>query len=229
MLQLLLPVAVAILAGTAYVMAKKPEPGVMNPNRQSILDTALTSKDVEPAQLRALAKVFADNGLPLQADLLEKRAKLRELPPDVKEARKAAFRAAMESTNPAAIRFVADAFETEGATGAAAALRKRAFDLEHPAAAPVPVPVNPGTVAQQAVELVQQRQSLPDPSASPQDAIAATAELLSAQATQNEMLAAQADRLKVAAVNAAIASGNSPEANAVTLALAGIPDFTGNR
>ena len=229
MLQLLLPVAVAILAGTAYVMAKKPEPGVMTPDRQSVLDTALTSKDVEPAQLRALAKVFADNGLPLQAELLEKRAKLRELPSDVKEARKATFRAAMESTNPAGIRFVADAFETEGATGAATALRKRAFDLEHPAVQATTPPVNTGTVAEQAAAIVQQREALPDPSASPQGAIAATAELLSAQAAQNQMLAAEADRLKLEAINAAIASGNSPEAAAVTLVLAGIPDLTGNQ
>jgi len=183
MLQILLPVAIAALAGTAFVMAKKPSAGVMTPDRQSILDTALTSKDIEPDKLRALAKVFADNGLPLQADLLEKRAKLRELPPDVKEARKAAFRAAMESTNPAGIRVVADAFQNEGATGAAAALRTRAFDLEHsgaprPAAAPlVPVsaPANTGTVAEQAAILVQQQQAFPNPALSPENAVAAAA------------------------------------------------------
>ena len=182
MLQILLPVAIAALAGTAFIMAKKPAPGVMTPDRQSILDTALTSKDIEPDKLRALAKVFAGNGLPLQADLLEKRAKLRELPPDVKEARKAAFRAAMESTNPAGIRVVADAFQNEGATGAAAALRTRAFDLEHPSAAqsvaasvPVQAPTNTGTVAEQAAVLVQQQQAFPNPTASPENAVAAAA------------------------------------------------------
>jgi hypothetical protein len=229
MLQILLPVAVALLAGTAYVMSKKPEPGVMNPNRQAVLDTALTSKDIEPAQLRALAKVFTDNGLPLQADLLEKRAKLRELPPDVKEARKAAFRTAMESTNADGIRVVADAFEKEGATGAATALRKRAFDLDHPTPAAVSPakPVNTSTVAEQAAQLIQQREALPVPSASPDAAIAATAEFVAAQAAQQQALAQQAEALKIAAINAAIASpGNSPESNAVIMALADLPNLS---
>lgn len=135
MLGLVLPLAIAALAGTAYVVATQPKKGTMTPERQSILDTALSST-AEPDKLRALAKVFRDEGLPLQADLLEKRAALRELPPDVKEGRKAAFRAGMASKNADAIRALANEFEKEGATGAAAALRTQAFNLEHPAATP---------------------------------------------------------------------------------------------
>ena len=223
MLQILLPVAVAALVGTAFVMAKKPAPGVMTPDRQSILDTALTSKDIEPVKLRALAKVFADNGLPLQADLLEKRAKLRELPSDVKEARKAAFRAAMESTNPAGIRVVADAFEKEGATGAAAALRTRAFDLEHPTTVAAPLtPVNTGTVAQQAVALVQQQQALPIPN-SPE----AAAAVIASMGVFND-----AETARVAAMNSLLKSNlpgasMSPETSAALQALTRVGVLSG--
>jgi hypothetical protein len=224
MLQLLLPVAVAILVGSAYIMAKKPAPGVMTPDRQSILDTALTSKDIDSDKLRALAKVFADNGLPLQAELLEKRAKLRELPSDVKEARKAAFRAAMESTNPAGIRVVADAFDAEGATGAAAALRTRAFDLEHPgvAAATAAPPANTGTVAQQAVALVQQQQALPIPN-SPETAAA----VIASMGVFND-----AETARVAAMNSLLKSNlpgapMSPETSAALQALTRVGILSG--
>jgi len=230
MLQLLLPVAVAILAGSAYIMAKKPAPGVMTPDRQSILDTALTSKDIEPVKLRALAKVFADNGLPLQADLLEKRAKLRELPSDVKEARKAAFRAAMESTNPAGIRVVADAFEKEGATGAAAALRTRAFNLEHPGvvapAAPVAAPpANTGTVAQQAVALVQQQQTLPNPTTSPEAAAAAVASMLAMKTAEQARVDAMNALLKEAPPGGALSPESATALDALTQVgvLSGLP------
>jgi hypothetical protein len=125
----ILPIAIAALAGGAFfVNSGKPEKGVLTPARQLIFETAINEvKDT--AKLKTLAKVFREQGLEPQADLLEKRAKLRELAPEVKSARKATFRKAMASKNPEAVRAIAYAFETEGANGAANSLREYADSL----------------------------------------------------------------------------------------------------
>lgn len=191
MLQILLPVGIAALLGIAYVQATKPKKGEMTAERQIVLDTALTSTK-DPDKLRELAKVFKEQGLDAQATLLELRAKLRELPPDVQENRKDVFRQAMESVNAPGIRAVADTFEQTGATAATAALRKRAFDVENPANAgaglglpgtdsglqsatqfnPNPGAVDPATAA--AILVAQQAAAL-DPGTSPEAAAAAVA------------------------------------------------------
>lgn len=222
MLGILLPVVVGLAAGAAWLAAKKPPNGVMTPERQSVLDTAMQS-NAEPDALRKLAQVFRDVGLPLQADLLEKRAKLRELPADVKESRKAAYRAAMASTNPAAIRAVADEFEKEGSIGAAATLRTYAFSLEHPDQASAglgtpgvqsatmnnPAP-GPAAAAQAAADLVKAQQGLPDPTSSFADATAAAA-AMQAQLAQ-----------------AALDAGDHPESSAAAVAIADLTNPGGN-
>jgi hypothetical protein len=145
----------------------------MTPERQVVLDTALTSTK-DPDKLRTLAKVFRDQGLDAQATLLELRAKLRELPPDVQEGRKDAFRAGMASTNANGVRALADTFEREGATGAAAALRLHAFELDHPAGQGIqdsglqsatqfnPAPGPASDAIQAATAMLQQQQANPD-------------------------------------------------------------------
>lgn len=122
----LLPAAIVLLAGTALFVTKKK---VMTPARQMVFDKAI-AKEKDPVKLRALAAQFRSEGLNPQADLLEKRAKLRELPDDVKAARKAAFRQAMSSTDKKAVLGMAQAYENEGATGAAAKLREYAKGLQ---------------------------------------------------------------------------------------------------
>ena len=130
----LLPLAIATLVGGAFYASKpkeSPGKGVVTPERALIFETALNEmKDAD--KLRKLAKVFRDEGLPAQAELLEKRAKLRELPPEVKEARRAAYKKGMASQDPVAVRSLADTFDKEGATGAAASLRKYADSLKTP-------------------------------------------------------------------------------------------------
>lgn len=219
MIQILLPVVIAALAGTAYVVATKPKPGAMTPERQVILDTALNSTS-DPDKLRALAKVFREEGLPAQADLLEKRAKLRELPSDVKEARKAAFRAGMASKNPVAVRALADEFEREGATGAAAALRTYAFTLDNPKAAGLGLPSTvdghgtgvipdaPGTVDGHGTGLL------------PENPVASVMEAIKLVDSPNAAMQAAADLVKQQSPT------SSPEENAATLlamSLAGLP------
>jgi hypothetical protein len=124
----LLPAAIIALAGTAFFLTRK-KAGALTPEREMLFNKAVnTEKD--PQRLRALAAQFRSDGLNVQAEFLEKRAKLRELPDSVKAARKAAFKQAMGSTNKEAILKLADAYEREAATGAAEALRKYVKGLQ---------------------------------------------------------------------------------------------------
>ena len=135
----LLPLAIATLAAGAFYADRRreaPAKGVVTPERAIILETALNELK-EPEKLRKLAKTFRDQDLPAQADLLEKRAKLRELPEETKKARREAFRKGMSSQDPDAVRKLANVFEQQGATGAAAALRKYADSLKKPENVPV--------------------------------------------------------------------------------------------
>ena len=146
----LIPLTIATLAGGAlWANSSKPGPakGVVTTERTLIFETAMNELK-DPGKLRKLADVYRKEGLPGHADLLEKRAKLRELPPDIKAARKAAYRKAMASTDAEAVRKLADAYDKEGATGAAASLRKYADSLKAatPPAAPAVPAVNPPNV-----------------------------------------------------------------------------------
>lgn len=128
----LLPLVIASLVAAAYHQtSKSPKSvpkGTLTPERQMIFHTAMNEMR-EPESLRKLATVYRDQGLPAHADQLEKRAKLRELPDDVKKARREAYRKAMTSQNPDGIRQVARVFESTGATGAAEKLREYADGL----------------------------------------------------------------------------------------------------
>jgi len=138
----LLPLAVASMVAAAYHQTSKPSAkGVMTPTRQYIFEAAMNSTK-DPVSLRKLASTFREEGLSGPAEILEKRAKLRELSPETKAARKAVYKKAMASTDAVAIRSVADAFEREGATGAAASLREYAASLP-PAPAPSPASAAP--------------------------------------------------------------------------------------
>jgi hypothetical protein len=124
----LIPVAVIGLGVTAaYKVYKKRNQG-MTPERRKVYESALnTLKD--PEKLRVLGAAFKREGLTEEATMLNKRAKLRELPPDVKAGRRDAFKKGMTLKNPINIEKLAVTFEKEGATGAAAALRKYAGGL----------------------------------------------------------------------------------------------------
>lgn len=123
---LLIP-AVAILGGLALFMAKKP-PAKMTMERQMLFQKIINSER-DPSKLRGYANEFRKDGLTIQADVLEKRAKLRELPADVKAQRKAAFKKAMASTDKASVLKMASIYESDGAIGAAAKLRDYAKGL----------------------------------------------------------------------------------------------------
>jgi ATP-dependent DNA ligase len=124
----LIPIVVIGLAGLG-VWKVRSKKGVMTKERQAIFETAMRVLQ-DPDKLRQLADAYQKEGLKAQADLLRKRADLRELPPDVKEGRRDAFRKGMASTNIAEIEKLAAMFEKETATGAAKALRDHAKALK---------------------------------------------------------------------------------------------------
>jgi hypothetical protein len=137
MLQYLLPVGILVLGGIAYSKATKKEGaavhgaeenGGLTPERAVVYREAIKTV-LDPAKLRKLAVDYRNAGLTPQADMLDKRARLRELPKDVKLARAAIFRRAMASTDKAGILRVANAYEADGATGAADHLRDHAATL----------------------------------------------------------------------------------------------------
>ncbi len=122
----LIPLAVVGLGGLAIWRTRKPHG--MTPERKRIYEAALrTLKD--PAKLRTLADAFEKEGLKEEAVMLRKRANLREMPAGVRAKRQEAFGKAMASKDPHKVEAVANAFHKEGATGAAANLRKYAAAL----------------------------------------------------------------------------------------------------
>jgi hypothetical protein len=125
-----LPAAIFGLA-SLVAMKKSPAPSVSPEtlaDRRMIYEVALNSKD--PVVLRRLAKAFESQGHKAEAIMLEKRAALRELPPDVKRQRSEAYRKGLASTNPSGVRNLAAAFEHMGCSAAAARLREHAAALD---------------------------------------------------------------------------------------------------
>ncbi len=98
------------------------------PERKTVY-TRMMNSPTDPQTLRTAADTFAKDGLTKQADMLRKRATLRELPADIKAARQQVFKKAMNSQDPDAIEMVAKAHEKVGAEGAAEALRVQAETL----------------------------------------------------------------------------------------------------
>ena len=100
----------------------------MTPERQAVYEVALNQAK-DPAKIEALAATFAAEGLTAQAVILQKRAELRRLPPEVKAARKEAFRKALSSSNKAAILDLAREYQIQGCGGAARKLYEYAQGL----------------------------------------------------------------------------------------------------
>lgn len=117
----------------------KANTGDLTPERQAVYDVAM-SLTRDPGKLNVLANAFESAGLHEQAASLRKRAKIPDLSQASHEARQRAFKKALGSANPSAIRDLADAFEREGLGRAASILRDQASGIEHAAEVP-PVPV----------------------------------------------------------------------------------------
>ena len=129
---MIVPIAIAGLTGVAALVKHRRDKMAEDPRvqaqREAIYVNALNNVK-NPEALRVLAQAFHEQGLTAEADMLEKRAALQELPDDVKEARKKAFRDGMACKDPEKVFALADAFHSQGATGAAENLRKYALTL----------------------------------------------------------------------------------------------------
>lgn len=131
---ILLPLAILGLVGSAGIAQARrankkaaADPATMAA-RQVVYETALNEVK-DPAKLRTMAKAFRGEGMEAEATMLEKRAALQELPPEIKAARREALRKAMASTDAVKVLEMADAFHQQGCTGAAENLRKYAAGL----------------------------------------------------------------------------------------------------
>ncbi len=125
---MLIPLVILGLTAGAGVLAVKRPVGI-TPERKKVYEEAFKSLK-EPEKLRELAEAFEKEGHKNEADMLRKRALLREAPPEVKQARRAAFKKAMASTNADAVRAMGDAYLSQGASGAARALYQYADGLK---------------------------------------------------------------------------------------------------
>lgn len=125
---MLIPIAVVLGTATLYRIYRRPRRVGMTGKRRQIYESALVTLK-QPEKLRSLAAAFEGEGLIAEADLLRKRASIKELPKSKREERRAIFRRAIQSSNIPAIRAVADEFRAAGCTGAAANLYAHADSL----------------------------------------------------------------------------------------------------
>jgi hypothetical protein len=123
----LIPIGIGLLAGGAFWKHKKTKG--MTPERKKIYEAAMnTLKD--PNKLRLLSDAFQKAGLKTEAEMLRKKALLRELPEGQKKARRDAFKAGLKATDPSKVETLANAFHKQGALGAAKKLRDHAAGLK---------------------------------------------------------------------------------------------------
>ncbi len=123
----LLPVTIlALMGGTGYVVYKRK--GKMTPDRKKLFETAFETLK-PPAKLRELANMFEKEGHKTEAELLRKRAALREQSPEKTAKERAIFKQAMSSNNPDAVMKIAKIFRDKGALGAAKKLENYANGL----------------------------------------------------------------------------------------------------
>lgn len=136
MLPLIVPVVIGLTGVAAWKVHKKRT--APNPQQKMILDTALSSK-LSSDDYNKLADAFDLQGLKAEATLLRNRAALQDAPPEKKLAWRMAFKKALAQEDPKLVLKMADAFAAQGATGAAADLRKYAQGLKDGTASPTPM------------------------------------------------------------------------------------------
>lgn len=132
MLPVIIGAASGVAALAAWAWKKKKDAhayGVLTPDRELIYSRAINNLQ-DPEKLRKLAAGFREQGLKPQAEMLEKRAGLRELPRDVKAKRRETFKKLMQSDDIKKILEAAQVFEEQSATGSALRLRERATALQ---------------------------------------------------------------------------------------------------
>lgn len=114
----------------AWVIYDNLTSGTVNlTTERQVIYLAAMSGMTDPVKLTKLAKAFDKEGLSEQAAALRKRANLPNVSPAVQAQRQEALKQALSSTDPTAVRIVADALEKEGVGATAALLRQYADGL----------------------------------------------------------------------------------------------------
>ena len=129
---MIVPIVIGITALAAIKSKKKevvPVDAKTAAERRVVYEAALACKDT--SKLKAISKVFRDEGCIVEADMLDKRVALREAPADIKAQRKEALRKGLACQDPSKVRELADAFDEIGTTGASAILNRYATGLEN--------------------------------------------------------------------------------------------------
>src|SRR5512138_1491264 len=105
----LVPIIIGIGTGSVagiVLRNRKRSPRGMTPERQQIYEAALVNLK-DPEKLRQLADAFHGEECYPQANLLRKRAALRELPAEEKRKNAARFKEGMSSKDPVFVEKVA--------------------------------------------------------------------------------------------------------------------------
>lgn len=127
-----IPMAITAGSGLGYAIFKMHGfsrlKGVLTPVRERIYHEALNSLRAA-SDLRALAIAFRGERLFEEADLLDKRASIKELPEKIRKARRAVVKEALTWKDPEKVNRLAKVFDDVGANGAAALLRRYAAGL----------------------------------------------------------------------------------------------------
>jgi hypothetical protein len=124
-----IPVTVVCgIAATAWRVHSRRKRSELTPDRKRVFEAAMNS-ELSPEDFAKLSKSFDEQGLKYEGNMLRKRAALSAAPPEIKQARREAYRKALASTNKPQIMKLADAFASQGAVGAAASLRRYASGL----------------------------------------------------------------------------------------------------
>lgn len=129
----LIPIVLGVLATGAFIKAGRRGPKALKDSERAeitvIYDTLINGK-YDPETYRRFATEFRVQGMVVEADMLDKRATLREMTAEEKAQRRAIFKKGMASQKPEIMRELAEEFERSGATGAAADLRNKAALLD---------------------------------------------------------------------------------------------------
>ncbi len=115
----------AVVGGGIAHATNGRKKGEMTPQRKIIFERTL-DKVKDPEELRRMAAAFHGEGLVAEANMLTQRAALRELPENIKHARREVFRNAMTSEKPDEIAHLADVYAQYGALNSAKALHDHA-------------------------------------------------------------------------------------------------------
>lgn len=125
---MIVPIVLAGGAGYAWWKHKKHAKG-MTPERKATFEALLKDQTVTPDKLITMGKEFDSAGLKAEGNELRKRAAILTAPKATLDARKDAFKKAMNSADAAAVKSVAEAFHKVGHYEAATKLRNYAKGL----------------------------------------------------------------------------------------------------